>query len=78
MDDKVSEKNSDGYKDLESRCCQSGCPGCPWGFVADPETPGELINQELAEKAEIDWQEIAEKYLSENEASSPENEGLSK
>ncbi len=53
------------HSELESRCCQSGCPGCPWGYTSDTETPAELLlDQKDTELTEIKkLQEEAEKYL---------------
>ena len=55
-------------KKLKSRCCQSGCEDCPWGFRSDPSTPAELLT---AVGSNCDDQKslelLAEKYLKENQ-----------
>lgn len=62
-------KSGQSSPKIESRCCQSGCSDCPWGFESDPNIPGEFIQEKKkssiknGEKTLEELQELAEKYL---------------
>ena len=60
-------------KNLDSRCCQSGCPDCPFGFKLDPQLPQELKESRDAHRpAEKDEfmtlnEELLESYMADKE-----------
>jgi len=48
-------------QDLDSRCCQTGCPDCPYGFHEqfNPDVPIELQKKKPHSDLPDDW----ERYL---------------
>ena len=64
-------------KKIKSRCCQSGCSDCPWGFKSDPELPQELreVKESSCDSKNEDLQALAEKYLEQYLQDTEEKDG---
>ena len=54
-------------KVTKTRCCQTGCDNCPWGFKLDPQKPLELqVKNASSEEEDVDL-DLVESYLEDEE-----------